>query len=114
LKGNNSLTIPSNTKLSLLLDQNFLTTAYPVLKFSKGKNAVIALSYAEGLYIDEGDKTNWRAQKQKGNRNETAGKRFVGLKDELISSGKDNQVFTSLMWRTYRYVKLDIETKEEA
>ena len=114
LKGNKAFTVPANTKLSLLIDQSFLTTAYPVLKFSKGKNALIGLSYAEGLYINEGDKTDWRTQHQKGNRNETEGKRFVGLKDELISSGKEEQVFTSLMWRTYRYIKLDIETKEES
>jgi alpha-L-rhamnosidase len=113
LKGHNNFTVPANTKLSLLLDQSFLTTAYPVLKFNKGKNAIINLSYAEGLYINESDTTDWRAQNKKGNRNETEGKRFVGTKDELIAAGKDNQVFTSLTWRTYRYLKLDIETKEE-
>ncbi|MFI5129664.1 MAG: alpha-L-rhamnosidase C-terminal domain-containing protein [Chitinophagales bacterium] len=114
LKGNNPFTVPANTKVSLILDQSFLTTAYPVLSFSKGKNALISLSYAEGLYVIENDKTDWRAQRQKGNRNEITGKRFVGLKDELISAGKDEQVFISLMWRTYRYVKLDIETKDES
>ena len=113
LKGNNSFSVPANTKFSLLLDQSFLTTAYPVLKFSKGKNAKISLSYAEGLYVNEGDKTDWRTQNQKGNRNETEGKRFAGTMDELISGGKDNGMFTSLMWRTYRYIKLDIETKDE-
>jgi hypothetical protein len=114
LKGNNNFAVPANTKVSLLLDQNFLITAYPVLNFSKGKNAIISLSYAEGLYINEGDKKDWRTQNQKGNRNETVGKRFVGTKDELISGGKDNEIFTSLMWRTYRYIKINIETKDEA
>jgi len=114
LKGNNSFSVPANSKISLILDQSFLTTAYPVLKFSKGKNTMISLSYAEGLYIDEGNKTDWRNQHQKGNRNEIEGKRFVGTKDELISAGNNEQVFTSLLWRTYRYIKLDIETKEEA
>jgi alpha-L-rhamnosidase len=113
LKVPNSLSVGPNTKASLLIDQGFLTTAYPVLKFGQGKDAMISLSYAEGLYTNEGDKTDWRTQHQKGNRNETDGKRFAGLKDELISSGKSGQVFTSLMWRTYRYIKLDIETKEE-
>ncbi|HET6994405.1 MAG TPA: alpha-L-rhamnosidase N-terminal domain-containing protein, partial [Chitinophagaceae bacterium] len=111
LKGNTSLNIGAGTKASLLIDQGFLTTAYPVLVFSGGKNAVIRLSYAEGLYIDEGDKTDWRTQNKKGNRNETAGKRFVGLTDELVSAGRSGELFTSLMWRTYRYLKLDIETK---
>jgi len=113
LTGNKSFNVPSNSKQSMLIDQGYLTTAYPVLKFSKGKNASISLSYAEGLYVDEGDKKDWRAQNQKGNRNEITGKRFVGLKDELISSGGDKQIFTSLMWRTYRYIKMDIETKDE-
>lgn len=113
LKGDHPITIPANSKMSLLIDQNFLTTAYPVLKFSKGKNAVIQLSYAEALYINEGDNIDWRSQKQKGNRSEVEGKRFVGTMDEIISAGKDDEVFTSLTWRTYRYIKMDIETKEE-
>ena len=95
------------------LDQSFLTTAYPVLQFSKGKNAAIDLSYAEALYIDEGAQKNWKEQNQKGNRNETEGRRFVGVKDEIISNGSSDQIFTPLAWRTYRYIKLDIETKDE-
>lgn len=114
LKGDHPFTVPANTKLSLLIDQGYLTTAYPVLKFSKGKNAIIRLSYAEGLYINEGDSIDWRNQRQKGNRNEIEEKRFVGTMDEIISAGKDDEVFTSLTWRTYRYMKIDIETKEES
>ena len=113
LRGNKNFTVPANTKISVLLDQNFLTTAYPVFKFSNGNNAKIDLSYAEGLYKDEGTATDWREQNQKGNRNEIEGKRFVGLTDELISDGSNDQSFTSLMWRTFRYLKLDIETKDE-
>ena len=113
LNGNTAFAIPANTKTSILLDQSFLTTAYPVLQFSKGKNAAIDLSYAEALYIDEGAQKNWKEQNQKGNRNETEGRRFVGVKDEIISNGSSDQIFTPLAWRTYRYIKLDIETKDE-
>ncbi|MDP9230407.1 MAG: alpha-rhamnosidase, partial [Bacteroidota bacterium] len=113
LKGNKNFIVPANTKVSILFDQTFLTTAYPVLKFGKGKDAIIDISYAEALYIDEGTKKNWREQNQKGNRNEVDGKRFVGVKDELISNGSNDQSFISLMWRTYRYLKLDIETKSD-
>lgn len=109
-----SLTIPANTKTSILLDQSFLTNAYPVVKFSSGKDAVIALGYAEALYIDEGSATDWRAQNKKGNRNEIEGKRFVGREDRIISNGRKNQEFTTLSWRTYRYVQLNIETQNEA
>jgi hypothetical protein len=114
LNGNKKFTVPPNSKISVLIDQEHLTTGYPVFIFSKGNNAKISLSYAEGLYIDEGTTKDWRAQNKKGNRNEIEGKRFVGLTDELISNGNDNQSFTPLWWRTYRYIKLDIETKDES
>lgn len=108
-----AVTIPANTKTTILLDQTFLTDAYPTIIFSKGNNAVISLKYAEALYINEGDKKDWRAQHQKGNRNETEGKRFVGKEDRIISNGDSHQEFTSMWWRTYRYMQLQIETKEE-
>jgi hypothetical protein len=72
------------------------------------------MAYAEGLYVEEKDKTDWKAQRQKGNRNEIEGKRFVGKEDRIISNGSTNQSFTALWWRTYRYVQVKIETKEEA
>jgi hypothetical protein len=114
LQGGKSFTVAPNTKVSVLIDQQYLTTAFPVINFSKGKNAIIDLSYAEGLYVDEGNNRDWRAQSQKGNRNEIEGKRFVGVKDEVISGGKEAESFSPLAFRTYRYMKLDIETKEEA
>ena len=107
------LEIPANTKTTLLLDQGHLTNAYPVLQFSKGKGALIAIQYAEALFIDEGSGKHWKAQHMKGNRNEVEGKRFVGIKDELVANGLLGQQFTSLDWRTFRYVKIQIETKDD-
>jgi len=109
----NSFTIPVNTNVSILLDQGYLTDAYPFLQFSKGKNSTITLSYAEGLYVEEPNKKDWRTFHQKGNRDEIAGKRFIGVKDSLISDGSDLQEFNSLWWRTYRYMQLQISTKDE-
>jgi hypothetical protein len=106
------VTIPANRKVSMILDQGFLTNAYPSLTFSGGKGSVIGLSYAEAFYVDEGP-GDWRAQRTKGNRNEIEGKRFVGVKDELLADGREH-TFTSLWWRTYRYIRLEIETKDEA
>ena len=108
-----AFTIPAHTKTTIVLDQSFLTNAYPKIIFSKGNNAVISLKYAEALYLNEGDKKDWRAQHQKGNRNDIEGKRFVGKEDRIISNGDDNQKFESLWWRTYRYIQLQIETKDE-
>src|SRR4030095_14152309 len=108
-----AFTIPPSTKATILLDQSYLTNAYPVLEFSKGKNAGISLSYAEALYVIEENNKDWRSQSQKGNRDEIDGKRFVGVKDSVISNGSDKQQFSSLWWRTYRYMQIKIETKEE-
>jgi hypothetical protein len=105
--------IPAHTKATILLDQTYLTNAYPTLLFSKGKDAGISMSYAEGLYIIEPNNKNWRSQGKKGNRNEIEGKRFVGRKDSIISDGSSGQQFTTLNWRTYRYLQLIIETRDE-
>lgn len=107
-------TVPANSNVTILLDNGFLTNAYPVLQFSKGKDAHISLGYAEALYIDEGSSKNWKEQNKKGNRNETEGKRFVGVKDEVIADGAAGQTFTPLVWRTYRYMQVEIKTANEA
>ncbi len=108
-----AITIPANASTTILLDQTFLTNAFPTLVFSKGKEATMVLGYAEALYINEEDNKDWRAQHQKGNRDSIEGKRFVGRKDSIISNGTASQQFTSLEWRTYRYLQLKITTRNE-
>jgi len=103
-----SITIPANTTVTLLLDQTYLTSAYLTLNFSNGKDAGISLIYAESLFtsID-------RYGTIKGNRNDVEGKIFAGRRDSLISDGTPNQSFTTLYWRTYRYIRLQIQTKND-
>lgn len=96
--------IPANSKVNIILDQSYLTNAYPNLEFSGGKTAAITLRYAEALF----NKTS------KGNRNEITGKTFVGRADSLISDGSQNQKFTSLTYRTYRYLQITVTTQNEA
>ncbi len=117
-----SFTIPANTKASILLDQGFLTNAYPTFEFSKGKDAGIRIKYAEALFVPAnsqlyGTKTGGYMGSAtingKGNRNEVKDKIFLGRKDSLISDGTNHQVFSPLYWRTYRYVLISIETKNE-
>lgn len=106
-----SFTIPANAKVTLLLDQSFLTTAYPVLEVSRGKGAIITLGYAESLFKDEG-KTEAELV-YKGNRNQVEGKVFKGYKDEWTLDGGKHRSITPLFWRTYRYLQMEVETKEE-
>ncbi len=95
---------PARTKTSLLLDQGTLTNAFPQLIISKGKNAIITFTYAEAMFD---------AKMEKGNRNVTDGKKLIGISDQYISDGGKNRTYSPLHYRTFRYVKVDIETKEE-
>ena len=106
-----AVTVPANTSVTLLLDQSFLTNAYPTLLFSKGKDAGISLSYAEALYSPKNEKT--KSGRGKGNRNEIDGKIFIGKKDSIIADGTSDQQYTSLAWRTYRYIQVKVTTKDE-
>ncbi|WP_228084878.1 alpha-L-rhamnosidase C-terminal domain-containing protein [Mucilaginibacter sp. JRF] len=99
------LVIPANTVVKLLLDQDTLTNAYTNLEFSGGKGAGIAIRYAETLYEKQTE-----GRRKKGNRNEVEGKEFIGRSDSLISNGNAGQKYTTLYWRTYRYIQLTIRT----
>jgi len=122
LSGNKPLMIPANKKVSILLDQSFNTVAYPQLITSKGKNAEIKLSYTEALLVDtnsakyKGVNVNGpqrRKDFQKGNRNDVDSKLVVGNYDIFISDGGEQRIFRPLWFRTYRYMQVDIVTKDE-
>ena len=104
-----AFTIPANTKASLLLDQSFLTNAYPTLNFSGGDNAGISLTYCESPMKNVGN----TYQIVKPNRNDIEGYKFVGRKDSIISNGSTGQSFTPLAFRTYRYILINISTQDQ-
>ncbi len=100
------LTVPANSFVSLLLDQVTLTNAYVTLQMSKGKGAGISLAFAESLYKAKGSG-------EKGNRDSIDGKYFSGRMDSVISNGENGQSFTTLTFRTYRYVRMNIQTHDD-
>lgn len=104
LEGKSPLLIPANREVKILLDQTYLTTAYPELIVSGGKSSMIEIRYAEALIDKKGEK---------GNRNDTKGKRMdCDYPDIFKPDGGKNRYFQPLWFRTYRYVELTIETKE--
>lgn len=103
LTGKAPAVIPANTKARIILDNKALTNAYVTVAFSGGDNSRITLGYAEAFY------TNGM---EKGNRNDIKGKHFEGRCDTLISNGRTGQLFTTLYWRTYRYIVIDVTTKD--
>ena len=104
LLGRAPLTVPAHTKAVVLFDQGFETNAYPLLPVSGGKGSSVRLIYSEALFDAAG---------QKGNRNDIDGREIVGTSDVFLPDGGANRLFTTLWFRTYRYVELTIETRDE-
>ncbi|HLX90592.1 MAG TPA: alpha-L-rhamnosidase N-terminal domain-containing protein, partial [Puia sp.] len=104
LSGHGAIQVPANKKVSILIDQSHLTNAYPQLVCSGGNNAMIRMSYAEALIDDH---------RNKGNRDSIEGKHLEGLADLYIADGMKLQHYSPLFFRTFRYLQLDIETKED-
>lgn len=116
------VTIPANTKATMLLDQGHLTNAYVSLQISNGRDAIVSLKYAEALFIPanaalygnpEGGYMGRPNIAGKGNRNEVKEKLFLGRSDSILADGTLYQEFTTLHYRTYRYILLTVQTKDE-
>ena len=132
LSGNAPLTVPAHTKAEILLDNGTLTNAYFNIDLKGGKGARLAAGYAESLYIPDPTPRPEMTPEQlaqipeeylsyvlvprvvgKGNRSEVDGKVFIGREDVLLPDGGEH-AWTTLSWRTYRYVRLQVETADEA
>jgi hypothetical protein len=104
VRGVAPLVVPARAKASVLLDHGVETNAFPQLVVGGGRGAQVRLTYAEALVDDHG---------AKGNRNEIEGKKIVGVSDEFVADGGERRTFSTLEFRTYRYVQMDIETGDE-
>lgn len=103
LRGKSALVVPAFSNVSILVDQSFLTLAYPEFSVSNGKGSVVKITYAEALYKNG----------VKGNRNDVQGKEILGLYDIFEPDGQKKCVFRPLWQRCYRYIQLDITTQEQ-
>jgi len=104
LQGKEKWIIPANQKVIVLLDQGNLTVGYPELLVSKGKGSRIKLIYSEALFDTNGIK---------GNRNEIEGKQIKGYADIFLPDGGASRQFRPFWFRTWRYLQMEIETKNE-
>ncbi|WP_256009541.1 alpha-L-rhamnosidase-related protein [Desertivirga xinjiangensis] len=105
LSGKSPLIIPAHRSVKILLDQTYLTTAYPEMVVTGGKDAVITINYAEALTDPDG---------KKGNRDSTRGKSLIADNaDVFMPDGGNNRHFGTLWFRTFRYMELAIKTKDD-
>jgi hypothetical protein len=95
--------IPAHSHVTLLIRRDHMVAAYPQLHVSGGKDAVIKATYAEALYDQAG---------KKGMRDEVGDRVIKGLTDTFIASGEPVS-FEPLHWRVWRFLQLDIETKDQ-
>lgn len=95
------LVIPAGSTVKILLDQLFLTTAYPLLSVSGGRDSRIRITYAEALIDSNGAKAH---------RDSIGGMELFGYSDEFIADGGRGRLLSTLWWRTFRYLELEIET----
>ena len=96
-------TIPPNADVTLLLDRDQLTTAFPAISVKGGKDALITVTYAEALYDAKGEK---------GNRNEIEGRHIEGMQDLILVDGGEH-TYRTLWWRTWRYMQVEVKTGAE-
>lgn len=108
LKKPTALQIPAHTKAVLLLDQGYETTGYPHLSWTGGKEAKLTLTYAETLFT----RNEKGHEAPLGDRNEVDNRVIFGYEDCIVADGNDF-CFIPLWWRTWRYIQLTVETKEE-
>lgn len=104
LSGTKPFQVPAHQSVKILFDHQVAVVAYPELLLSGGKGAVIKLTYAEALFDQD---------RQKGNRNEIDGKEILGNYDVFIADGGQKRLFRPLWWKAYRYVEMEITTREE-
>ncbi|HCD34227.1 MAG TPA: hypothetical protein DER01_17580, partial [Phycisphaerales bacterium] len=96
------VTVPANTSLRVIFDQGQLTTAYPQISFTDGKDASIRMVYAEAFSKD------W----QKTIRDQAEGQFVEGHSDVVIAGGK-TAFYSPMRWQTFRYVELYIDTQDQ-
>ncbi len=95
-------TIPGHTKKSFILDAGEIKTAFMKWHFSGGRGAKVGFTYAERFTNAEREIA--RDDYQNGV--------LEGMQDELILDGTE-LVYEPFWYRTFRFVRVEIETKEE-
>lgn len=100
-----AFTVPANTTVDLWWDLDDYYCAYPELKTSGGKDALIKWGWTESLR----DKTG-----KKGNRGEWKKKNFEQtFTDTFICDGRNDAFFTTPWWRCGRWCRVQIKTSDE-
>ncbi|NYD89147.1 alpha-L-rhamnosidase-related protein [Sphingomonas melonis] len=95
------VTIPANSKATLLIQRDAMISAYPGLDVSGGAGATVTVKWAEALYDEK---------LHKGDRNVIGNLKPQGIFDTFMPDGQPRS-FETLWWRTWRYAEINVQTK---
>ena len=106
-RNDKTISIPPNSNCRFLIDNDFLTTGYPIIRLSNGRNSKIKLTYQEALQFEQ---DNIRSKK---NRNTVEDGMLIGVIDEFCPDGRDNLIFEPFCYRCWRYIEFEISTSDK-
>ena len=102
-------TVPSNTIWQLAWNLGSYQCAYPVVTLSGGRGAAVSLKWSESA-IDA--KTKLKGGEE-GSRDRIAGRYLDGFGDQFVSDGRPSAVFTTPWFRSGKWCRVVIETRDE-
>lgn len=109
--GKEKLAIPARTWRRVIVDLEKYRCAYPSLLVSGGKGARIRIRWSESLFLPKWQKIKGMYKIQvKGNRDQTDGKYFIGIGDEIELDGKGRRLFEPLWWEAGRFIEITVRT----
>jgi hypothetical protein len=98
-----AVTIPANSKATLLIQRDAMISAYPQLDVSGGRGATIRVTWSEALFDQH---------LHKADRNLIGDRKPIGPWDTFTADGAP-RTFSTLWWRTWRYAEIAVETKDQ-
>jgi alpha-L-rhamnosidase len=96
--------IPAHATVRLLVDRGSMTTGFASLTTSGGREARISVTYAEALVDAKGEK---------GDRSAIEGRHIQGLTDLYLVDGAKGRIWTTLAWRSWRFLEVAVTTGAE-
>lgn len=121
LAGKTPLAVPANTKMVVELGAGEEMCGYPTIAFAGGKEADVRILYSECYGISQPPAVTPMGERpvppKKGDRTDYVNGTLEGPVDRynVAGYGKTEQPesYTPFLFRTFRYIQLAIETKEE-
>lgn len=117
IRGKNTITIPPNTKEIVEISAGEEMTGYLKLEMTKGKNTKIKILQSEAYVQKETTQVNGLTIHVKKDREDFENGYLDGFTDEYLVAGYGEEdspeLYEPFWFRTFRYIRLEIETSDE-